>query len=199
MTASRGFRTTRLRTAPVLVAFAAVAVALSVATIQARSATPPVVDPNARALLEQARAAITFELQQPTWLPDDYQLARVIWIAPDPALGTTRSSVDTWFYDGSGNMVHVWQSDIDPAELGDKDPVAVGRPTTIDNQVWSRLDGHLEFDGKSLTVLSARLSDGTIMSIDTPGGFDVLARVAGSMEPRGLRDPVLPVPTVPTP
>lgn len=182
-------RRTRVSSFLLILGVASVALTLAL-TVQVRSASDsvPVVDPTASELLEDAREALPFAIQQPVTVPDGYQLGRIMWIEPDPALGTTRSSIDTWFYNGTGDWVHIWQTDIPPDELGDDDPTVIGAPTRIAGTEWSLVENHLAYAGKSLSVISVRLQDGTTLSMDSPGGFELIARFAASLQGLGAGD-----------
>ncbi len=131
-------------------------------------------------LLETARMEVDFALLTPGWLPDGYSLVHVAWFQPDDVIGTTASSVDTWYSDTGRPLIHIWQTNI--PDLGEKDPLRIGSPLTLSgNETWSVVEGLRALDSVSATVLSARVSGGTTVSIDSGVPLEDLIMVAESL------------------
>lgn len=137
----------------------------------------------AAGLVDQARDELTFDLLIPEWLPPGYSLEHIAWFPPSEELGyPDESAVDTWYSAPGRPLLHVWQTD--NSELGDDDPVLVGEPLRLaDGIVWSTMEGIQGLDTVSATVLSARMRDGTTLSLDSGIAKADLMKVAESLSP----------------
>lgn len=154
---------------------------VTVASASARASRAELaINVDADALLAQARGAVTFDIAEPKFIPDGFRLINVIWSEPSVTTGATHSSVDLWYQDDIGQVVHLWQTDIPPAELGTKDPTLKGSTTAIDQRDWTTLE-QVGFFAARLTVLSSRMPDGTTVSLDGPAALSELAQVAASL------------------
>jgi hypothetical protein len=164
-------------------------VALSVAIIvmtpvlvQAGAEDPQVTERRAISAknVPAAREELTFAFVMPAWLPPGYSLEHLAWFSPDEITGHTASSIDAWYSAPGQPYIHVWQSD--NPELGQDDPVLVGDLLEIArDESWSAVQGARGLDTDAATILSARMSDGTTISVDSGVPIDLLIRVVESL------------------
>lgn len=121
---------------------------------------------DAPALLVAAAVAVPFDIVRPTELRIGYELENVEWTVPSRISGQTASTLDLWYSDAGGNRIHVWQTDV--KAFGDTDPLAGGRALRLGSVDWRVVDPWLGPQGKQIAVFTARLNDGTTISIDGP-------------------------------
>jgi hypothetical protein len=134
------------------------------------------------ALLEEGRSALTFQMLEPTWLPDGYSLEHIAWFAPGYGLDISESSMDTWYSAPGTPRIHVWQTD-NPEIPAEADPVSFGEQIMLAGRPWSLAEDFRGEDLHAVTMLSTRLPDGTTLSVDGALPSDVLARFAEGLKP----------------
>ncbi len=129
-----------------------------------------------RADLAAARVDMLGGLLEPCWLPDGFQLAHIAYTGLGPP------STDLW-YDGGDLYLHMWQTYLRPSELGSEDPVALGEPTSIGDDIEWRANplAHRQIGRAGVVEYSARLPDGRTVSIDTDVSGDDIERLLNSL------------------
>jgi hypothetical protein len=135
--------------------------------------------------LPQAKAELTFDMWLPEWLPEGYELQYIAWFLPEEDVDITASTVDVWFAAPGLPFIHIWQTDMPPAEFAAKDPVARGGlPVAVEGEhEFLAEEGLAGFDSRSVVQLSARLPNGITLSIDSGLPKDDVVRIAHSLEP----------------
>lgn len=121
----------------------------------------------------------------PEWLPEGYELQYIAWFLPEEGVEITASTVDVWFAAPGLPFVHIWQTDMAPAEFAAKDPVARGgnRVAEEGEHEFLAVEGLAGFDSQSVVQLSARLPGGITLSIDSGLPADDIVRIAHSLGP----------------
>jgi hypothetical protein len=128
-----------------------------------------------RANLTAARQRLAGGLLEPGWLPGRFELTLADYTETD---GHIRS-VDLNYSDGT-RYLHVWQTNLAPAELGAADPVVLGQPMT--GLAWGRYSLPASQAGRPGVIdYSSRLADGRTVSIDTDLDDATMRRVLASV------------------
>lgn len=160
---------------------AAVVIVLTLAACSARIPVPTAIPVGgARAAITHqnlvaARSQMAGGLVEPGWLPDGFVLVNADY---DKAEGEI-VSVDL-VYDGAEHRLHLWQTLVDPAAMGETDPVGKGEP--IEGTPWgvSRLPA-TQVGSAGVVEYAARLDDGRTVTIDTDLDVDTMRRVLESL------------------
>jgi hypothetical protein len=111
-----------------------------VAGALAGCSTPPVAaDPDVQAQLDLAIAAAPYPLRLPAHLPDGFVLANVDWMDEPNDPDGHGFSFDVRYQGRDGDVVHSFQTNVSPANMGDTDPVTLpdGERMTIDGSEWT--------------------------------------------------------------
>ena len=111
------------------------------------------------------------------WLPASFELVNVEYVETAHRI----ESVDMNYARGDVYL-HIWQSQLTVADLGAKDPVATGDPTSIGGVTWRANALSAEQAGREgITAFSARMPDGHTVSVDGNLGADVMKHVLESL------------------
>ncbi|HET8776237.1 MAG TPA: hypothetical protein VFN76_01125 [Candidatus Limnocylindria bacterium] len=133
-------------------------------------------EPITRENLEAARGGMAGGLLEAGWLPDGFALVNADYIEQ----GGSIWSVDLFYQHADGASVHIWQTLVSAAELGDKDPVALSEP--IPSTDWNANPLPAGQVGRPGVVeFSTRLDDGRTVSIDSDLGRDIMLRILESL------------------
>lgn len=147
----------------------------AVTLVESRDAlVPPPADS-----MRDAKSSAPYQLKEPSWLPEGVSLQHV-QTSEEGAF-----SAGIWYQNKSGERVlHIWQTNLTPAELSDKDPAASGQgqPQSVDGKVWQAAAAPR--GNYALSVLSRRFDDGITVSVDAVDGkvsFDDLRHIVQSI------------------
>jgi hypothetical protein len=125
--------------------------------------------------LAAARNGMPGGLLEPGWLPNGF----VLVYADYNQQSTEIDSVDLR-YEADGHYIHVWQTRASPEQLGEKDPVAKGKP--LRGTQWNTDTVPAEQVGRDGVVeYSTRLPDARTVSIDSDLDQDTMRHVLDSV------------------
>ncbi len=136
-------------------------------------------EPITRQDLAAAREEMPGGLLEPAWLPDGFALVHIGYF------GGLEQSTDLYYDDGV-QYLHIWQAHRDAADIGDSDPVALGEPIEIGDDIeWHSNPGVAAQTGRiGVVEYSARWTDGRTISVDGDLSPDLMVRVLKSIAVR---------------
>jgi hypothetical protein len=146
-------------------------------TVLSRDALVP---PPAESMAE-ANAAAPFDVKEPSWLPKGVEIEHAMSSGDSSAF-----SVGIWYKNAAGDRIlHIWQTNIRPEVMAEKDPTAQNRGSidpSVDGKGWRH--ENVPRHGHSLNVLSRQFEDGVIVSVDAVDrsiNYGDLKRIARSL------------------
>ncbi len=145
-----------------------------------RGSTPAVAG-DAAAELQRAQERAPYQIRQPSWLPTGYELRRVSFDSDPGAAGGHAFSVDLKYVSSQDQVIHLWQTNLTPQQMGPTDPLALAgsTPLSVGGTTWVAAELPV-LDGIDHTQLAYRDGDGITMTVDGPQLADLL-RVAESL------------------
>ena len=137
--------------------------------------------------LHAARERLVGGLLEASWLPPGFELT-VVEYQEDG--GRIRSADLNYAagaqYTAGAQYMHIWQSDLTPAELGDKDPLPAGEPLPDTGWYTKSL---LPFAGRGAVMeYSTRLADGRTVIVDSNLDEPAMRRMLGALVLRSTAD-----------
>jgi hypothetical protein len=136
---------------------------------------------DAAAELQTAQERAPYQIRQPSWLPTGYELRRVSFDSDPGATGGHAFSVDLKYVSSQDEVIHLWQTNLTPQQMGPTDPLALAgsTPLSVGGTTWVVAELPV-LDGIGRTQLAYRDGDGITITVDGPELAD-LVRVAGSL------------------
>ena len=127
----------------------------------------PTIPNDAAAQLVQAQELAPYRFREPEWMPDGYALARVSWDSDPTNPAGHVFTVDMDYVDADNEVIHIWQTNLSPDQLGPTNPVTAAGASDA-NSVgagWKVLRLP-ELEGVSRVQLAHRDEHGITLSID---------------------------------
>lgn len=86
---------------------------------------------DAAAVLQAAHEQAPYAIREPDWLPAGYELRRVSFDSDPGAAEGHAFSVDLKYVNANDEVIHVWQTNLTPEQLGPTDPLEVAGSTPL--------------------------------------------------------------------
>lgn len=144
--------------------------------LPAATGSAPATAEDAAVELARAREEAPYAIRLPAWIPTGYELRRVSFDS-DPTAHAF--SVDLKYVNAEDEVVHVWQSNLTPEQVGATDPLAIlgSTPIVVGATIWVATE-LAERVGR--TKLTYRDSEGITITVDSRDLTDSV-RVAESL------------------
>lgn len=125
--------------------------------------------------LQRAHEGAPYAIREPSWLPAGYELRRVSFDSDPGAVGGHAFSIDIKYVNANDEVVHVWQTNLTPEQLGPADPLAMAgsTPVSVGGTTWVATELAV-LDGVGRTQLAYRDQDGITMTLDGPELTDLV-------------------------
>ncbi len=130
---------------------------------------------DAAAELQNAQERAPYQIRQPSWLPTGYELHRVSFDSDPGAAGGHAFSVDLKYVSSQDQVIHLWQTNLTPQQMGPTNPLALAGSTPLSVGATTWVAAQLPvLDGIGRTQLAYRDRDGITITVDGPELTDLV-------------------------